>query len=65
MEEEEKPTKQLDSYDVGMPYVEFDYKSKGEIWYCELLFNNHVVGTLKGISKKEVEKLSKRWLKVK
>jgi len=57
-----KPKKQLDVYDVGMPYSEFDLKAKAEVWFCELLWNNQIVGTIQCKSKKEVEKMSKRWL---
>jgi hypothetical protein len=59
---EDKPKKQLDVFDVGMPYSEFDVRTKAEAWYCELLWNNRVVGTIKCKTRKEVEKMSKRWL---
>jgi hypothetical protein len=60
--EEDKPKKKIDLYDVGMPYSEFDVRTKSEMWYCELLWNNQIVGEIKSKNKKEVEKLSKRWL---
>lgn len=59
---ENKPKKTLDNYDVGMPYSEFDLKLKCEMWYCELLWNNQVIGTINCKTKKDVERLSKRWL---
>ncbi len=53
--------KTIDVYDVGMPYSDFDVKSKTEVWFCDLLWNNTVIGMVKGKNLKEVEKLSKRW----
>jgi hypothetical protein len=58
----DKPKKKIDVYDIGTPYSEFDLKTKMEMWVCDLLLNNQVVGYIKYPDKKYVEKLSKRWL---
>ena len=59
---EEKSKNKIDVFDVGMPYSEFDLRTKVELWYCELIWNNQIVGYIKHKSKKEVERFARRWL---
>ena len=54
--------KKIDVFDIGSAYSEYDLKTKCEMWYCELIWNNKVVGSLQHESRKDVEKLAKRWL---
>jgi hypothetical protein len=58
----ENSKNKIEVYDLGSVYSDFDLRLKTEIWYCELLFNSKVVGTIQTESKKQTEKLAKRWL---
>ena len=51
----------LDCYDCSIVYEDVSYDNRKVQWCVDLLYNSMVVGTIKVKTKKEAQKLRKRW----